>query len=250
MPILRHPNGPLGPAYVQMTQTGSVPMTLAVPWGQGQMNEVLFRQDGSYWTLDFHLANPTGNLLLCYRANGYVQQAAEATLSPSLSAEELLQGKMNDPIAAAVGAYALLRFAELDRMHDWTENLRVWFAWLPDGSAIRGEHLARLGEHTQALAAFIELLDRGLPMFTDGFAFALDRLRTYLSSDIEATPAQRTAAEALLEKLKRIAPAVDDGSPVLVIAGDPLELLARSPDTSEPAAAPEAAAYEEQSVGA
>jgi hypothetical protein len=37
---------------------------------------------------------------------------------------------MSDPIAAAVGAYALLRFAELDRLHDWTANLYDRFPYL------------------------------------------------------------------------------------------------------------------------
>jgi hypothetical protein len=245
-----YPDGSLRPAYVQMTQTHAAPVTLAVPSGPGRMSEVLFRQEGSHWTLDLHLAHAAANLLLCYRANGYVQQAAEATESPALNAEQLLEEKIGDPIAAAVGAYALLRFAELRRLRDWTENLRAWFPWLPDGSAIRGEHLARMGEHTQALEVFLELHDRGLPMFTDGFAFALDRLRLYLEAGLPTAPEQHSAARALLEKLKRIAPAVDDGSPVLVIVGDPLELLARNPDPTAAGATPQAAAPKTEAVRA
>ena len=71
--------------------------------------------------------------------------------SPAVVSEDLLYGKVADPIAACVGAYTLLRLGELDRLHEWTENLKNWFDWLPDGLAIRAEHLARRGQHAQAL---------------------------------------------------------------------------------------------------
>src|SRR2546423_15128052 len=96
--------------------------------------------------------------------------------SPELDAEELLEDKQQDPIAAAVGGYALLRFSALERLHDWTANLHSWFEWLPDGAAIRGEHLARMGQHDEALDAFLTLPSRGLPLFSDGLAYAVNRL--------------------------------------------------------------------------
>ena len=53
------------------------------------------------------------------------------------SAEALLQGKVANPVGAALGGYALLRLNELDRLHDWPDNLAAWFAWLPDGAVSR-----------------------------------------------------------------------------------------------------------------
>src|SRR5262249_10827871 len=70
-------------------------------------------------------------------------------------AESLLQGKIADPIGAAIGGYALLRLNELERTHDWTENLSSWFDWLPDGAVIAGEKAARLGDYALALENFL-----------------------------------------------------------------------------------------------
>ena len=61
------------------------------------------------------------------------------------SAEELLMSKMQDPIGATIGGYALLMLNELDRIHDWADNLCRWFDWLPDGAVIAAETAGRRG---------------------------------------------------------------------------------------------------------
>jgi hypothetical protein len=236
------------PKLVQLRQPGLAPLTVAAPSPPGRPAKVaLARQQEGHWALDVQLDNPAANLLLHYRARGYAQQAADAIDSPQFEAEELLREKINDPIAAAVGAYALLRFADLERLHDWTENLCNWFEWFPDGASIVGEHFARLGRHTDALNAFVSLAQRGIPLFTDGFSFTLDRLRLYLETEtMQISPATRASAERILETLKRLASFVELGQPILTISGDPLELLqpggpvtpSVSPDAQTEAAAP------------
>ena len=62
------------------------------------------------------------------------------------SAEAMLRGKVANPIGAALGGYALLRLNELDRLHDWPDNLAQWFDWLPDGAVIAAETAARRGD--------------------------------------------------------------------------------------------------------
>lgn len=223
--IAENPRG--GTAFVQLVQPGFAPLTIAVPTAPGPSTTLRWvRHPAGHWSLDVHLAHSVANLLVHYRAQGYVRQAAETLESPNLDAEDLLRGKMADPIAAAVGAYALLRFADLERLHDWTQNLYDHFPDLADAAAIRGEHLARLGEHAQALEVFTALADRGLPAFTDGFCHALDRLRLYGESG-KFPPDAVERAKAVLEVLKRLAPLVDFGKPVLTLAGDPREALVR-----------------------
>lgn len=203
-------------SFVRVSQEGFPPMICAAPSvGWQSSNLLLKRTNEGGWHVDLELANSSANLLLRYREHGRAQEAAGTLASPALNAEELLRGKMEDPIAAAVGAYALLRFAELDRLHDWTENLFNWFEWLPDAAAIRAEQLARLGNHQDAYVRFVELLRRGLPFFTDGFSFALDRLRLYADIGVITPQGQR-----LLDRLKQIAPAVDFGSPTLRLQSD------------------------------
>jgi hypothetical protein len=214
-----------GLTLVQLLQPGFAPVTVAAPAAPGPQTTLkLVRHPAGHWSLDVHLANPVANLLLHYRAQGLARQAAETLESPNLGAEELLRGKMADPIAAAVGAYALLRFADLERLHDWTANLHDKFPEFPDTAAIRGEHLAREGEHAQALEIFLTLEKRGLPAFTDGLSFALDRLRLYLESG-EFAAAARKRCDNILELLKRLGPIVDFGKPLLTFTADPLDLL-------------------------
>jgi hypothetical protein len=67
----------------------------------------------------------------------------------------------------------------MERLHDWTKNLYTWFGWLPDGAALYGEHLARLGEHEGAVKVFAEVPQRGLPVLADSFFYVYERLRSY-----------------------------------------------------------------------
>jgi hypothetical protein len=240
-------NPGFGTVLVQLVQPRFTPITIATPAAPGPSTTLKWvRHPAGHWSLDVHLANPVANLLIHYRAQGYVRQAAETLESPNLGAEELLRGQMADPVAAAVGAYALLRFADLERLHDWTQNLYELFDNLADAAAIRGEHLARLGEHEQALEMFVALADRGLPAFTDGLSYALDRLRLYLEAGDFARAIVDRAGQ-VLELLKLLAPIVDFGKPVLTLTADPLELLqplGRPPPEGEPVVAEDSPAVE------
>jgi hypothetical protein len=44
---------------------------------------------------------------------------------------------------------------------------------------IRGEHLAQLGKHDDALKNFVDLPRRGSPLFRDGLSYATERLKLY-----------------------------------------------------------------------
>jgi len=185
----------------QLLQPGLAPLNVVLPNGDldGTLL-ILQRQTDGTLTLDTHIPsaelleaafertrpqpnpiNASANALLRYVQRGDYHQAAELMDSNSLTAEELLRQKKRAPISASVGAYALLRFNRLQRLHDWTSHLFRSFDWLPDGAAIYGEHLAREGQHIEALGVFLTIQARGLPIFSDGVMYALNRLRTYAS---------------------------------------------------------------------
>jgi hypothetical protein len=211
------------PMYVQLLQKGRVASTKAVPAAPNtHAHLALTPRDDGELNLDVHLDHPTANLLIHYRTHGLVEQAS-ATTDFARQAEEALRAKLRDPIAAAVAAYALLRFAELKRLHEWTENLRRWFRWLPDGVAIRAEHLARRGHHEEAFRVLGELPSRGLPLFSDGLSFALDRLSLYVEEGvIEVPPGPARRARETLVRLRALTRLVDFGEPILTFSGDPL----------------------------
>jgi hypothetical protein len=133
--------------------------------------------------------------MLEYSANALLSDAANVLVDGGARAERLLQEKTTDPLAAAAGAYVLLRLGELTRLHDWTHNLYAWFGSLPDGAAIRAEHLAREGHHDEAMVHLMELQARGLPAFSDGLAYAVRRLQLYAATGVGGAPARELLDE-------------------------------------------------------
>ena len=216
---------------IQLLQSGVPAVNVMLPaWVENECNVVLTKLPDGRYSMDIHLQNTDADLLLRYWEQGLWQRAAGVADSTAISAETLLNGKRRHPIAAAVGAYALLRLSELDRLHDWTENLMKWFEWLPDGLAIRGEHLARLGRHKEALRVLCEMPKRGLPYFSDGLSYAIDRLRLYLSADGESLKSENLdKARHTLALLEHFAAVTDFRKPLLTYTGiDPAKPDANS----------------------
>jgi hypothetical protein len=157
--------------------------------------------------IDCVIQHPQAGLLLRLRRYGHLGATEAMLSSPELTAERLLMENTPDPIAAMVGSYTLLRLGELDALDsEWTESLMNRFPKLPDGAVIRGEHLARLGRHDEAAAAFGEVRRRGLPIFLDGLLFLSSRLDYYASA---RNPTGGAALRDFREKLAEIMPFVD-----------------------------------------
>jgi hypothetical protein len=164
-----------------------------------------------------------GRLLLGWRQSGHLWEAEAMLRSNALKAEQLLSDKDEDPIAAAVGAYTLLRLNNLDALHDWTENLMNRFPLLPDGAVVRGEHLARLGRHAEAADAFLAARHRGLPIFLDGVSFLTSRLDLYAGAKRMVDAAQATRLRNFQEELGKIAPFLNSRRSVSSFTGiDPM----------------------------
>lgn len=174
--------------------------------------------EGCNLAVEVYLNNLDANALLRYRAQGLASDAAAATATEdqALSAKRLLHGKVREPIAATVGAYALLRLNRLERLDEWAKNLYEWCSSLPDGAAIFGEHLARKGRHAEAVDVFLALAERGLPLFTEGIDCTMERLdvyiRLYQHPEGKRGPldeARYERARVLLELLRRFSTCSD-----------------------------------------
>lgn len=179
---------------------------------------------GGPWRLAIHLEKEREQRLLRYVERGAVRQASLVAQSPNALAESALRSKIAAPIPAALGAYVLLRIGDLDRLHNWTANLKNWIDWLPDGVAIYAEHLARQGKHKEALDVLLELPARGLPAFSDGLTYAVDRLRLYTSHTTRFEAAALERAAELLGRLRPFAAHADFTQPGLTYTGlDPAQ---------------------------
>ncbi|MFD4367400.1 trypsin-like serine peptidase [Rhodococcus sp. NPDC058521] len=163
-------------------------------------------------SLDVHFANVEANAMARYRASGFASEASMG-MEPDangVGTDHLIGGTFQDPIAAAVGSYALLRFNRLDQLDASSEKLCNAIPWLPDGAVIRGEYLARVGRHAEALEVFLEVADRGLPLFNEGLGFTMERLDLYVRAhEPELTLDQIERVRSLLPLLQRYSVVTD-----------------------------------------
>jgi hypothetical protein len=161
--------------WAQVAVPGQVPFVCALPMLPGHPEatcrlRVVATTDAIRVT-----ALPTGSpmveAVVAYLVTGNPGHAAEV----ASQAVELMQGKVDDPVAAALGAYALLRLGRLDEVRDWVANLADWFPDMPDGAILAAELAARAGDRDDLWLP--EAVSRGVPMFADGLSLLATRLR-------------------------------------------------------------------------
>jgi hypothetical protein len=219
------------PTFIQLAGRGQPAWNYAVPLGENETCDIhLVRVPSTSpssgaslsteLAIDIALPNQNADLLLRYAGNNLMQEIAQSANSLGVLAQDLLAGKFEHPLGAAVGAYSLLRFNQLDRLHEWTQNLYRYLPWLPDGVVILAEHLARVGKHQEALDTLMELPKRGLPFFTSGMTYAVNRLRHYRRVlENKKLTGDLAAVGRLFAALERYAGYVDVTRPILTFMG-------------------------------
>ncbi|MBR1068856.1 hypothetical protein [Bradyrhizobium liaoningense] len=123
---------------------------------------------------------------------GYLQRgdlySAEAMAKWCDDARGMLRDKIEDPYAAVVGAYLLLRLRRFSQMQDWARNLANWFPFLPDGSVIWASQLMQQpsSDSTEIRKYLLESVQRGLPVYSEGLRLLNDGLRLMGEDGTEA----------------------------------------------------------------
>jgi hypothetical protein len=132
------PSGDL--SIVQMIQPHAAPLNVmlpitpvrAAPFQSRGCRLVVARQLNGHYVIDVHLEDLADDALLRFSERGKIDHAAVQVSAPSLeddrrtlndNPETMLAAKVHDPLSAAVSAYVLLRTGQIDRLHNWTENL-------------------------------------------------------------------------------------------------------------------------------
>jgi hypothetical protein len=205
----------------QFIQPGKVVYNIVLPVGPMQSALVAFSRttDGAYH-VEPHPEHAVADMVLGYCGQSVATAMDGTSRSASLKAESLVDQKAGDPVAAAIGACAILRLGDLTRLHDWTANLCDWFPWLPDGAAIRGEHLARLGRHAEAARVLMMVPMRGLPIVADALFYAVERLKWYAHLDGSAAAGFDTqGAQLALSHLQPFASYVHRLRPLVSYSG-------------------------------
>jgi hypothetical protein len=122
--------------------------------------------------------------------------AAEAMLPWAETSAQLLADKMDDPYAAAVGAYLLLRLQRFELLRHWPRNLANWMEFLPDGCVIWASQLIhQRPDSTEEIRTYLlKAVERGLPIYTEGLRLLLDGLRLLGQDGAEARGKVRAVA--------------------------------------------------------
>lgn len=143
--------------------------------------------------------NAGAEAILSLLTSGAIERAKQ--LENAGAAEMMLYGKIADPSAAAIGGYYLLKTGDLDRLHNWTENLANWIDWMADGPVIRAWHVLKDAQATgtdknaarkTARDYFLGAVERGIPIYTEGLRLLRDGLNilSYDRDDAEVQTAK------------------------------------------------------------
>jgi len=128
-------------------------------------------------------------MLLGYLSSGAIPEAREM----AETAKTMLFEKMENPYAAAAGAYALvgtaLQAAD-DEWHGWVSSLMDRFQHIPDGAIQWGQLKLRMRRNSDdieaARKAFKLAFRRGLPFYSLGIRWLVDGLEAISHDDPEA----------------------------------------------------------------
>lgn len=123
---------------------------------------------------------------------------------------EMVRGKLESPLSAAVSALILLRANRLDLLHDWPRNLANWVTDLADGPVIWAEQVSRQQKDYNEAAEYLGLLkQRGLPVTSEAFSHAVslaDRLHSVKIDDAEIADHVAAVRERLQSALQYFRP--------------------------------------------
>lgn len=93
------------------------------------------------------------------------------------AAEQMLWEKLDDPFAAAAGAYLLLRVERFDLMRDWPRNLAERFEGISDGAIIWAwQNILERRDYAEAERYLLRSAQGGLPTYTEGMRLLADGL--------------------------------------------------------------------------
>jgi hypothetical protein len=183
--------------FVVVTQPQRLELlSLPIPWaqirsGRQAVVEIIVQQTAlpSEFVSSIGVRDEQLAVLLGFLSTGAlnaVQEIAE-------SAKDLLYGKMQNVLAAAAGAYAMVGTATdtQDReWHQWVRNLAQWFPQIPDGAIQLAQLLLRLrrstADVTEAMSLLKQAYSRGLPYYTLGLRWLLEGLERVGRLDPEA----------------------------------------------------------------
>ena len=127
------------------------------------------------------------------------------------TAKDMLFEKMENPLAAAAGAYVLLSpewSGPSQEWHRWVKNLMNWFELLPDGAIqyawVKLNNWRCEEDISEARDCLLEGYRRGLPFFSKGVSLLLDGL-TLIKNEAHNAGKQDNEVQQALATVHKLA---------------------------------------------
>jgi len=177
-------------------RSGAARQYLALPAEQSIVSIRSFAAGSAFYTsTDVRTADDDVEALRGYIQNG--ELAVARTLAPEVMAERFLRSKVAAPRIAALGAYFLLRVGDLERLHNWPDNLTRWKTWLPDGPVIAAWQRLQADQpdYDEAYELLLEAARRGPPVYTEGVRLLKNGLDLFANDDEEEWAVADAVAE-------------------------------------------------------
>lgn len=193
-------------------------VSLPLPWhrlnrsfveGQASVDVAVPRQVESRPSVVIH--DEQLGALLGFVASGRLPLATAVSAEGTTAHAHMrlaLQRKLENPFAAACGAYMLLQSDSTQdaEWHQWVKNLANWFPWLPDGAALLGALRLRNAsteqEVLEARTAFEQAWKRGIPVLAPVLRLLLDGVSTIVGDPDADSGAE---LEAMLYSVRAVA---------------------------------------------
>ena len=210
------------PLFVAVPQVGNVRPQLALAW---TAESGLSAAVGGF--------DPAAEALLSFMNGGDFASARALEPRTLRAAETLLHDKVDNPVAATIAAYYLLKVGAIDKLHNWTFNLARLSPTIPDTHVIAAWHALRSSppKHDLARHYFEAALEQGVPLFSLGAQMLLEGLLHLHSTE------RTLDLTAHIERAAGYAHAANPASGVLVFSAyHPAEPRpwSQEPDPQEP----------------
>jgi hypothetical protein len=161
--------------------------------------DLVREREATSYSVRLSTNEPTADAIVGFLHRGDLD-SAEVMAEWTDEARIMLREKMEDPYAACVGAYLLLRLRRFQEMKDWARNLADRFPLIPDGCVIWAAQLqynspTNVDEIRNYL---LQAAQRGLPVYSVGLRLLSDGLRLLGNEDAEAREKFLARAGAVL----------------------------------------------------
>jgi hypothetical protein len=211
-------------SVIQLLQSSKPPINVVLPPAATLKVKPPF-QAGSPLRIGISVGIGVVDQILELRRRGRIEEVV--TLMPILTPAAIDSYVRSKPSAALAAGYILLRSIQAEMARKVIAIVVDVLNGSPDALAMEAELSARAGDHSAALSRFVSARRRGLPAFSYGINYTIDRLRMYATSanevnkleQLKINAEQIRAAKEALSACQTFALFMDFANPMTMYTG-------------------------------